>query len=119
MARRSRGAARVSESREEERGNAREKGGTNDPRVCESMPGFNDQQRGRGCILAAVERRKERRDGGGGAGGGRGGEKKERDRQITPGAKRQEARTAPSDLSEGPRGSEPREPPMVSVIGGH
>lgn len=31
-----------------------------DPRVCESMPGFNDQQRGRGCILAAVEERKER-----------------------------------------------------------
>lgn len=33
--------------------------------MCESMLGFNDQQRGRGCILAAVERRKERRDGGG------------------------------------------------------
>jgi len=79
------------------------------------MLGFNDQQRGRGCILAAVERRKERRDGGG-EGEGR---KKERDRQITPGAKRQEARTAPSDLSKAPRGSEPREPPMVSVIGGH
>lgn len=26
---------------------------------------------------------------------------------------------AESDLSEAPRGSEPREPPMVSVIGGH
>lgn len=51
--------------------------------------------------------------------GEEGEEKKERDRQITPGAKRQEARTAPSDLSEAPRGSEPREPPMVSVIGGH
>lgn len=34
--------------------------GVGDPRVCESMPGFNDQQRGRGCILTAVEKRKER-----------------------------------------------------------
>lgn len=118
MARRSRGgAARVSESREEERENTHGRREADDPRVCESMPGFNDQQRGRGCILAAVERsersveteeEKEEEE-----------EKKKRDRQITPGAKRQEARTAPSDLSEAPRGSEPREPPMVSVIGGH
>lgn len=56
----------------------------------------------------------------GGGGGEEEEEKKERDRQITPGAKRQEAKNcAPSDLSEAPRGSEPREPPMVSVIGGH
>lgn len=69
--------------------------GVGDPRVCESMPGFNDQQRGRGCILTAVEKRKERSV--------EEGEeeeakmeveekKEERDRQITPGAKRQEAR---------------------------
>jgi len=47
-------------------------------------------------------------------------EKKEQDRQITPGAKRQEAKNcAPSDLPEAPGGSGTREPPMVSVIGGH
>lgn len=48
------GAARVSRPAREARG-----GGTrraNDPRVCESMPGFNDQQRERGCILTVVER---------------------------------------------------------------
>lgn len=65
MARRSREAARVSESREEERERAARgrRGEADDPRVCESMPGFNDQQRGRGCILATAERRKERGDG--------------------------------------------------------
>lgn len=53
--------------REEEREWVRARGrrGANDPRVCESMPGFNDQQRGRGCILAAVEKQKECRDAGG------------------------------------------------------
>jgi len=43
--------------RERERETTRE--GVDDPRVCESMFDFNDQQRGRGCILAAVERQKE------------------------------------------------------------
>jgi len=108
------------------------------------MPGFNDQQRGRGCILAAAEQREGRRnrwrwrlarergrDEGKderkrerererGGGGRRRRKKKERDRQITPGAKRQEAKNcAPSDLPEAPGGSGTREPPMVSVIGGH
>lgn len=60
-------------ARASERERRRERG-VGDPRVCESMPGFNDQQRGRGCILTAVEKRKERkcrgRRGGGEGGGG-------------------------------------------------
>lgn len=53
MARRSRGGSAKSRGpREKERDGKR----ANDPRVCESMPGFNDQQRERGCILAVVER---------------------------------------------------------------
>jgi len=79
------------------------------------MLGFNDQQRGRGCILAAMERRKECRDG-----GGKGGGRKKGARQANnAGRKKARGKNCASDLSEDPRGSEPREPPMVSVIGGH
>jgi len=76
MAQQSRGAAQVSElvrgrekekrekrerkgEREKERERETTREGVDDPRVCESMFDFNDQQRGRGCILAAVERQKE------------------------------------------------------------
>lgn len=85
-------------ARASERERKRERG-VGDPRVCESMPGFNDQQRGRGCILTAAEKRKERSVEEGEE--EKKGEeakveveekKEERDRQITPGAKRQEAR---------------------------
>lgn len=67
------------------------------------MPGFNDQQRERGCILAVVERGERSAE----TGGGRR-KRKERDRQITPGVKRkqegQELRRV--SLSEASRGSE-------------
>lgn len=95
MARRSRGGPR-----EKERDGRR----ANDPRVCESMPGFNDQQRERGCILAMVER------------GERSAETAEEEeveekgrRQANNAGRKKKARgarTAPGDLLEASRGSE-------------
>lgn len=59
--------------------------------MCESMPGFNDQQRGRGCILATAERRKERGDGEG-EGEGKGKKKKKKEARQANNAGRKKAR---------------------------